>query len=34
MGLASQFGVDLGGGGGSIFTSDNLLLLFKSNRII
>ncbi len=34
MGLASQFGVDLGGGGGSMFTSDNLLLLFKTNRII
>ena len=34
MGLASQFGVDIGGGGGSMFTSDNLLLLFKSNRII
>jgi hypothetical protein len=34
MGLASQFGVDVGGGGGSMFTSDNLLLLFKSNRII
>jgi hypothetical protein len=33
LGLASQFGVDLGGGGG-MFTSDNLLLLFKSNRII
>jgi hypothetical protein len=35
MGLASQFGLDLGsGGGGSMFTSDNLLLLFKTNRII
>jgi hypothetical protein len=34
MGLASQFGVDLGGEGGGMFTSDNLLLLFKSNRII
>jgi hypothetical protein len=34
LGLASQFGVDLGGGGAGIFTSDNLLLLFKSNRII
>jgi hypothetical protein len=34
LGLASQFGVDLGGGGSGIFTSDNLLLLFKSNRII
>jgi hypothetical protein len=33
LGLASQFGLDLGGGGG-MFTSDNLLLLFKSNRII
>jgi hypothetical protein len=35
MGIASQFGVDIGGsGGGGMFTSDNLLLLFKSNRII
>jgi hypothetical protein len=34
LGLASQFGVDLGGGGAGMFTSDNLLLLFKSNRII
>jgi hypothetical protein len=34
LGLASQFGVDLGGGSGGMFTSDNLLLLFKSNRII
>jgi hypothetical protein len=37
-GIASQFGFDLGGvvGGGSVglFTSDNLLLLLKSNRII
>jgi hypothetical protein len=34
MGLASQFGVDLGGGGGALSTSDNLILLFKSNKII
>jgi hypothetical protein len=34
LGLASQFGVDLGGGGAGMFTSDNLLLLFKTNRII
>jgi hypothetical protein len=34
LGLASQFGVDLGGGAGGMFNSDNLLLLFKSNRII
>lgn len=34
LGLASQFGVDLGSGGGGMFTSDNLFLLFKSNRII
>jgi len=33
LGIANQFGVDLGGGGG-MFTSDNMLLLFKSNRII
>lgn len=34
LGLASQFGVDIGGGGDGLFTSDNLLLLLKSNRII
>jgi hypothetical protein len=35
VGLASQFGVDLGGGAtGGLFSSDNLLILLKSNRII
>lgn len=34
LGLASQFGVDLGGGSGGLFTSDNLMVLFKSNRIL
>ena len=35
LGLASQFGVDLGGGGGgSLFSSINLTSLLKSNRII
>jgi hypothetical protein len=34
-GLASQFGFDVGGGGGGgLFGSDNLLLLFKTNKII
>jgi hypothetical protein len=34
MGLASQFGVDLGGGGGSMFSSDNLILLLRSQKIL
>jgi hypothetical protein len=34
VGLASQFGVDLGGASGGLFSSDNLLILLKSNRII
>ena len=35
LGLAGQFGFDVGGGGGGgLFTSDNLLLLLKSKRII
>jgi uncharacterized protein involved in exopolysaccharide biosynthesis len=36
LGLANQFGVDLGGGGGggSLFSSTNLTSLLKSNRII
>ncbi|WP_317125453.1 Wzz/FepE/Etk N-terminal domain-containing protein [Flavobacterium aquicola] len=34
MGLASQFGFDLGSGGGGIFTGDNLMELFKSRRMV
>lgn len=34
MGLASQFGLDLGGGTGSIFSSDNLILLLRSQKIL
>lgn len=33
-GLASQFGLDVGGNGGGLFSSDNLMLLLKSKRII
>jgi uncharacterized protein involved in exopolysaccharide biosynthesis len=32
--LAGQFGMDLGGGGGGVFTGDNLLALMKSRNII
>src|SRR5688572_12161149 len=34
LGLASQFGFDLGGGGGGIFTGANLIELFKSRTIV
>lgn len=34
MGLASQFGLDLGGGGGSMFSSENLMLLLRSQKIL
>nr|WP_315177789.1 lipopolysaccharide biosynthesis protein [uncultured Flavobacterium sp.] len=34
LGLASQFGLDLGGGGGSIFTGSNLNELFKSRSMV
>ncbi len=34
LGLASQFGFDFGGGGGSLFASSNLIELFKSRNII
>jgi len=34
LGLASSFGLDLGGGGGSIFTGSNLTELFKSRRMV
>ncbi len=33
-GLANQFGLDVGGGSASLFSSDNLMLLLKSKRII
>ncbi|SMO61270.1 Wzz/FepE/Etk N-terminal domain-containing protein [Solitalea koreensis] len=33
-GLASQFGIDLGGGGGGIFAGDNLIELMKSRSMI
>ena len=34
LGLASSFGIDLGGGGGSIFTGSNLMELFKSRNMV
>jgi hypothetical protein len=34
LGLASQFGIDLGGSAGGIFTGTNLLELFKSRRMV
>jgi hypothetical protein len=34
LGLASSFGIDLGGGGGSIFTGSNLNELFKSRSMV
>lgn len=34
LGLASQFGLDLGGGAGSIFTGSNLTELFKSRSMV
>jgi hypothetical protein len=34
LGLASSFGIDLGGGGGSIFTGSNLTELFKSRTMV
>src|SRR5829696_292957 len=34
LGLASQLGFDLGGGGGGIFTGANLIELFKSRTIV
>jgi uncharacterized protein involved in exopolysaccharide biosynthesis len=34
LGLASSFGLDIGGGGGSIFTGSNLTELFKSRRMV
>lgn len=34
LGLASSFGIDIGGGGGSIFSSSNLVELFKSRTMV
>jgi hypothetical protein len=34
LGLASSFGIDLGGGGGSVFTGSNLTELFKSRSMV
>jgi len=34
LGLASTLGIDLGGGGGSIFTGSNLTELFKSRSMV
>ncbi|MCC9061758.1 Wzz/FepE/Etk N-terminal domain-containing protein [Flavobacterium piscisymbiosum] len=34
LGFASSFGLDLGGGGGSIFTGSNLTELFKSRSMV
>ncbi|MDB5121066.1 MAG: lipopolysaccharide biosynthesis protein [Sphingobacteriales bacterium] len=34
LGLASQFGFDLGGGGGGAFSGDNLLELMKSRAMV
>lgn len=34
LGLASQFGLDLGGSGGSIFSGSNLTELFKSRSMV
>jgi hypothetical protein len=34
LGLASSFGIDIGGGGGSIFTGSNLTELFKSRTMV
>ncbi len=34
LGLASQFGFDLGGGGGGAFSGDNLLELMKSRTMV
>ena len=34
LGLASQFGLDLGGSGGGAFTGDNLLVLMESRSMV
>ncbi len=33
-GLASQFGIDIGGGSGGVFQGDNILLLLKSKLLV
>lgn len=34
LGLASQFGLDLGGGSNDIFTGDNIIVLMKSRKMV
>lgn len=34
LGLASSFGIDIGGGGGSVFSGANLVELFKSRAMV
>lgn len=34
LGIASSFGIDLGSGGGSVFSSSNLMELFKSRAMV
>lgn len=34
MGIASQLGIDIGGGGGGVFTGSNLIELFKSRSMV
>lgn len=34
LGLASQFGLDVGGGGGGVFSGSNLIELFKSRSMV
>lgn len=34
MGLASQFGVDMGGGGNDAFSGENIITLFKSRLLV
>ena len=34
LGIASSFGIDLGGGGGSVFSGSNLTELFKSRAMV
>jgi len=34
VGLASQFGLDVGGGGGGVFEGDNLMLLLQSRLLV
>ncbi|MHA3787251.1 Wzz/FepE/Etk N-terminal domain-containing protein [Flavobacterium hauense] len=34
LGLAGQFGIDIGGGGGGVFSASNLIELFKSRSMV